>query len=106
VKLKLEGSKIRASLEDEGKNLVMEVSLSLRHEEGRILPVLAFEKPPEGSGQAAASIQRRIVRLLGPVHVAAWGRRPTPLSLERSSDEASGASSFPRMQTLPKLPRL
>ena len=106
MKLRLEENRIRASLEDEGKDFVLEIVLSLRHEEGKIVPVLVFGKTPEGSAPLVASIQRRLVRLLGPLHIALSGRKPFPLSLGGAAAGEGGMGRLAHVHALPKLPRL
>lgn len=108
MKIRLEGNRVVASLEDEGKSLSLEAVLGLRYADGKILPVLAFAKPPEGQEKIAASVQKRVLRLLGVVHVAPWGKRVFPLTLGEATtvDGAQDAHSLGRMRSLPKLPRL
>lgn len=95
MKLKIEGSRITASLADEGRQEVFVVDVMFRCVGGKIMPSVVFGKKPESSSPSqAASDLGRVVKTLGETQVVPWSGRAFLLTQPRPRQAKDGVGRF------------
>ncbi len=101
MKLRVDGSRITASLADEGRQETFVVDVLFRCVGGKIVPSIVFgQKPESSSASQAASDLRRVVKTIGEARVVSWSGHTFPLSRPQTPHGRDGVGRFSSFKKL------